>query len=166
MIGASHIAAGAAVGVALKEPWLAFPTAFAIHYLLDMIPHHEYLPPEELRDSSFKNDVQTLGKATIDAIVGFSAVAIITKFNLITLAAGFSGALPDILSGIGFTLTRGGTVKPHSLLGRIFAAQKRFHKFIHLWKRPHAAPLWRAIINQALPMFILLWAAFRYFGAP
>ena len=158
MIGASHIAAGATVGIALQDPWLAFPVAFATHYLLDAIPHHEYLPPEELRSASFTDDIQTLGKGAIDALVGFGAVAILTQLNPVAMGAAFFGVLPDAFNAVGFTLAKGGTMKPTSILGRLFAAQRRFHRFVHIWKRPYAAPLRWALVNQALPVFIILGA--------
>ena len=39
MMAIPHMVAGAAIGRALRRPWLAYPVAFASHFLLDIVPH-------------------------------------------------------------------------------------------------------------------------------
>jgi hypothetical protein len=39
MMATPHMVAGAAVGRLLRRPWLAYPAAFASHFLLDFVPH-------------------------------------------------------------------------------------------------------------------------------
>jgi len=39
MMATPHMVVGAAVGRALRRPWLAYPAAFASHFLLDFVPH-------------------------------------------------------------------------------------------------------------------------------
>jgi hypothetical protein len=39
MIGTCHIAVGAAMGKLLRRPWLAWPVAYASHFVLDAVPH-------------------------------------------------------------------------------------------------------------------------------
>ncbi len=39
MMATPHMAAGAAIGRVLRRPWLAYPVAFASHFLLDIVPH-------------------------------------------------------------------------------------------------------------------------------
>ena len=39
MMATPHMVAGAAIGRALRRPWLAYPAALASHFLLDIVPH-------------------------------------------------------------------------------------------------------------------------------
>lgn len=39
MLATSHIIAGAAVGKAVRRPWVALPIAFLSHFALDAVPH-------------------------------------------------------------------------------------------------------------------------------
>jgi hypothetical protein len=39
MQGTPHLLAGAALGTALRRPWLVMPVAFMSHFLLDFTPH-------------------------------------------------------------------------------------------------------------------------------
>ena len=39
MMATPHMVAGAAIGRVLRRPWLAYPAAFASHFLLDIVPH-------------------------------------------------------------------------------------------------------------------------------
>jgi hypothetical protein len=39
MVATPHMVLGAAIGKAVRRPWLAWPLAFASHFLLDYIPH-------------------------------------------------------------------------------------------------------------------------------
>jgi hypothetical protein len=39
MTASNHAMTGAAIALAVKEPWLAVPLAFASHFVLDYIPH-------------------------------------------------------------------------------------------------------------------------------
>src|SRR5690242_16538088 len=39
MLATPHLLTGAAIGKVLKRPWLAWPAAFASHFLLDHVPH-------------------------------------------------------------------------------------------------------------------------------
>jgi len=39
MMATPHMVAGAAIGRALRRPWLVYPAAFVSHFLLDFLPH-------------------------------------------------------------------------------------------------------------------------------
>jgi len=39
MMATPHMVAGAAIGRTLRRPWLAYPAAFASHFLFDVVPH-------------------------------------------------------------------------------------------------------------------------------
>jgi len=39
MMATPHMMAGAAIGRALRRPWLAYPAALASHFVLDIVPH-------------------------------------------------------------------------------------------------------------------------------
>lgn len=42
MTGTNHALTGAAIGIALQEPLLIVPLAFASHFVLDAIPHFDH----------------------------------------------------------------------------------------------------------------------------
>lgn len=39
MLGTSHLLFGAAIGVVIPNPYIAFPVGWASHYLMDALPH-------------------------------------------------------------------------------------------------------------------------------
>src|SRR5262245_50011848 len=42
MTGINHVLTGAAIGLAVQNPWLAAPLALASHFVLDAIPHFDH----------------------------------------------------------------------------------------------------------------------------
>lgn len=48
-----HVIAGATIGVALQNPLLSAPVAFATHLILDSVPHWNYPVPKQKTLSSF-----------------------------------------------------------------------------------------------------------------
>lgn len=63
MMATPHMMAGAAIGRALHRPWLAWPVAFASHFLLDATPHV---------DSHTFYGVETGGPTVPEAAIGIA----------------------------------------------------------------------------------------------
>jgi len=162
MVGAAHIAAGAAIGVATKNPWVAIPAALVTHYVLDMVPHHEYMPQGDHLTSLTKGQTgHMLFRAGADFTIGMLATAIITQFNIWALMTAIVAIIPDGLNSLGVLAMQSAETKPPSRLQRMFIAQRKFHRLIHFKKGPYDAPLWLPLLIQVLPMFILLWFVVR-----
>lgn len=120
MILVTHLIVGAAVGSQINNPAAGFSINLLLHYLLDSIPHWDYL------DKILKKDIP---KIAVDFLVGvmllvplyfiFSDVINPTMF----LLGAAAGILPDILQGL------------YNLFGLKFLNfHHRFHHFIHFQK--------------------------------
>lgn len=90
MISLNHVLAGTAIGLAVKQPALAAPLAFASHFVLDAIPHFSYTWP------GWK--FRTIW--TIDAIASTLALVMLCWVNpslaFAILAGGIFAELPDV----------------------------------------------------------------------
>lgn len=135
MILATHLVIGAAVGSQTNSFAIAFGINLLLHYLLDSLPHWDYL------DKVLKKDIP---KIMLDFIVGllllFSLHFIFSQFqevNITTFLIGASAAvLPDLLQGL------------HNLLGFNFLNfHSRFHHFIHFQKNQ---PFFRGFAVQII----------------
>lgn len=92
MIALNHILTGSAIALAIRQPLLVAPIAFASHFVLDVIPHYIYGEPwSKLFWASW----------TIDAVLSLSACLSILvgapEFAFIMLLGGFCAELPDLL---------------------------------------------------------------------
>lgn len=97
MLAVPHIVAGAAVGKAVRSPWIALPIAFLSHFALDSIPH---LDSHGLFG---RNDATTQAEIVAVAIDVTAAAALVlwaagrqTGWRLI-YAAAFAGILMDVV---------------------------------------------------------------------
>lgn len=120
MILATHLIVGAAVGSQINNPAAGFSINLLLHYLLDSIPHWDYL------DKILKKDIP---KIAVDFLAGviiliplyliFSQSINLTAF----LLGAAAGVLPDFLQGL------------YNLFGLHFLNfHHRFHSFIHFQK--------------------------------
>lgn len=120
MILATHLVVGAAVGSQINNLAAAIGINLLLHYLLDSIPHWDYL------EKILKKDIP---KIAVDFLVGvmllvplcfiFSDVINLTMF----LLGAATGILPDILQGL------------YNLFSLKFLNfHYRFHHFIHFQK--------------------------------
>ena len=164
MVGAAHIAAGAAIGIATKNPWIAIPAAFATHYVFDMVPHHEYMPKSDLTSLTLGQTGNLLFRGAADFTIGMLAAAIVTHFNIWALMIAIVAVIPDGLNSLGVMAMHSAKTKPPSRLQRVLIAQRKFHRLIHFKKGPYDAPLWLPLLIQVLPMFVLLWLVVRFVG--
>jgi hypothetical protein len=101
MIGTAHLFAGAAVGRALKRPWLAFPVAAVSHILLDSIPH---LGPHSLFGIEGRGpQAGEVGMAIVDMTIGIPLVLCLIgrgPLRWVMIGSAFFGCLPDLLFNV------------------------------------------------------------------
>jgi len=98
MMTIPHMLAGAAIGRTARRPWLAYPAAFASHFLLDYLPH---------LDTHGLFGVKRGGPTGIEASVGVAdfligALLVLTLSRRqpdrrVMLGGAFCGALLDIV---------------------------------------------------------------------
>jgi hypothetical protein len=131
----THAVGGAAVGVLFKSnPFLAFFTGFASHFLLDAIPHWDY--PLQIFERNEKGKeftpttrsvVSALFITGLDCLSGFAIAAWATMHNpgllLPALLGAVGGVLPDFLQFVYY-------IFPRSPLKYL----QRFHMSVHTKK--------------------------------
>lgn len=110
MILASHIIISGILGSKAQNYFLAAIIGLVSHYVLDAIPHWDYLPEEfqsrVKTDGDFiknKKFWKELSKVAIDGLIGLILLLILTSFyqnlNIASaLISAFFGILPDALS--------------------------------------------------------------------
>lgn len=91
MISLNHVLVGTAIGLAVKQPALAAPLAFASHFVLDAIPHFSYEWP------GWK--FRTIW--AIDAVTSLAAIILLSmaapQFAPAIIAGGVFAELPDTI---------------------------------------------------------------------
>ena len=100
MLGSTHFIAGAAIGRATGNPFLAVIFGLIAHFLMDLIPHFDY-------GYFFKKNVRSFLIAVSDPFAGlliFLLIAYFKHYNLeqflIAFIGGLACILPDVL-GVG-----------------------------------------------------------------
>jgi hypothetical protein len=91
MLVTNHVLSGAALGAAVRSPWLAFPLGVASHFALDATPHWGH----------FESDDTFMRVAVVDGLSGLAvmgaATAAATPGRRAAVLAGMVGAaLPDV----------------------------------------------------------------------
>ncbi|MFH1461086.1 MAG: hypothetical protein ABIF84_01560 [Patescibacteria group bacterium] len=97
MILTPHMLVGAAIGSHVSNLWLAFCFGLASHYLLDILPHWDYLLKVEF------SNLNNVKKVATDLIFGIILILILTwsmPNKIIILAAVVASILPDFINGI------------------------------------------------------------------
>lgn len=92
MTGTNHMLAGALIASLSKNPWVAFPVAFASHFVLDSLPHFGF--------KSFKdrNRKLLLGVIFVDAVIMLLlSVYIIYYLPFWYLLCSYVAVSPDIV---------------------------------------------------------------------
>jgi len=122
MILTTHILSGAVVGAEIKNPYAVAGLAVVLHFLLDLLPHGDYLD----KKSSFKD----FWKVAIDLAIGFSIVSAAVLFRGLIPASAVN--IQNIAIGIFFSLLPDGTTVLCWKLGiRFFDPIYRFHQKLH-----------------------------------
>lgn len=121
MTGMNHALTGAAIGLALQNPLLVVPAAFASHFVLDSLPH-------------FDHPLYTFGNKhawklyTIDGIIALTGV-VLTMVYAPTLL------LPIILGAI-FAVLPDATLLHYYKTGKAKHWFHNFHTGIQWFERP------------------------------
>jgi len=119
-----HMLVGAAIGTQSPNLLIAFCLGLVSHYLLDALPHWDYLPKDWLRKIGITRP-DHFKKIGLDFILGAMIVSILTwsyPQKLLILAGITAALLPDFFQLIYYTF-KIKWLKPLS----------RFHKKIHLY---------------------------------
>lgn len=131
MILTTHILSGALVGVEIKNPFYIAVVSIVLHFLLDFLPHGDYL--------SKKSRLKDFWKVGLDLTIGLAIVAVIFYRQ--------GEALPDILylrniaTGIFFSLLPDGTTFLYIWMKMKFLKPIYiFHQKLHLIHYPDFAP--------------------------
>ena len=101
MLATPHMAAGAAIGKLLRKPSLAYPAAFASHFLLDRVPH---LDSHRLFGRATAG--VTTGEVTMAAIDTVAGIALVfwasreQPLRRVILGAALFGILIDLIDNV------------------------------------------------------------------
>lgn len=101
---AAHAAIGAAIGISVGNPALAFLFGFISHFIADAIPHGDSAEANEFW-STRKVKKSSAAIVVIDAIVAMFVILWLASSDLITPWGAFTwgivgGLLPDLLVGL------------------------------------------------------------------
>jgi hypothetical protein len=92
MTGINHVLTGAAIALAVREPFLVAPLAVASHFVLDAIPHFDH-PLYQHGSKYFARIMATDGLISILAVVGLMAA--MPSLAGVTALGAFCAILPD-----------------------------------------------------------------------
>lgn len=149
MIATPHLVIGAIIGVKFKFLPLVILFAFLSHYLLDYLPHADYLV-ENIKKKKWKKSGLDFLKLTLDLGAGLILIMFIhyfTKANyFILFTAAFFAILPD-LTVLNWFCPNNKILEYHS----------NFHEKIHYSKNPapdEEISVWTKIFTQLLIILI------------
>lgn len=148
MILTTHILSGALIGAKIRNPFLIAAISIVVHFLLDMLPHGDYL--------NKKSRIREFWKVAIDLGIGLGVVlAMLYRYpplDEISIAIGiFFSLLPDATTFLYLWMRM-----------EFFQSLKKFHEGLHRYQ--NGAPerefhlknnLWDIIISLA-SLFLLL----------
>lgn len=98
MLETPHVALGSAIAVAIPNPIISLPLAFASHFILDMVPH--WNPHINTEMNKFgKLTKQTLTIISVDMIFAILLTVWLAKSNPYVYLASFLSILPDLAEG-------------------------------------------------------------------
>lgn len=110
MLETPHVFVGAAIAVAVPNPFIAIPLAFASHFILEMVPHwnpHLNTETQKFGQPTRRSTVITSIDSTLalasGSFIAYKSVPDIHQAILI-LACCFFAVLPDVLEGPYFFL--------------------------------------------------------------
>lgn len=128
MTGFNHMATGAVIALAIRQPAVAIPMAFASHFILDGLPH--YGVPMDRRHE-YKSLKRMLVADVVCTAILVIALGLITRSWLVLICM-FAAFSPDSVWGLKLLYDR--------LNGRRFSLPQdvfsRFHKKIQ-WGERH-----------------------------
>lgn len=144
MILTTHILSGAVLGANVQNPYAVAGLAVTVHFLLDLLPHGDYL--------NKKSGWKEFWKVALDLAIGLVTVAAIlfcrcpTPTNIFNIAIGiFLSLLPD------------GTTLLYMMGIKFLKPIYNFHQKLHLIHYPDFAPERRfKLKNNLWDIFISL----------
>ncbi len=98
MLETPHVALGAAIAVAIPNPLISIPLAFASHFLLDMTPHWNPHLNTEMKKHGHLTQ-QTLFIIGLDLACAVLLTIFIARSDVNIYLAAFAAILPDIAEG-------------------------------------------------------------------
>jgi hypothetical protein len=145
----NHAATGALVAVAIGNPWIALPAAFASHFVIDMIPHWDY----KFENRYFKQAALLCDLTLTLWLLIILSVTVDASRRLI-IAGGFLGVLPDLMW------------LPHELYNRASPENKRtplhvLRKF-HNKIQPRTPPIGRYV--EAAWFILVIFLIYQVHG--
>jgi len=140
-----HMLVGAAIGSQSPNLWAVFSLGFISHFMLDLLPHWDYLNAIKIDKPSH------LVKIFLDAVLGSLLVLILILIypqNILMIMTGLVAVLlPDVLQFL-YNTFRFKILQPFSLIHhRIHYAQK-----ISFWKGAPAV-----IVVSIVALFVLIF---------
>jgi hypothetical protein len=146
MILTCHMVLGAAIAEKTGNPFLGLTFAFLSHYVLDLIPHKEYLKEiKPKRSHTFSNFL----KIGTDFIFGTLVLLFFSQNKILALYGGFFAVLPDSINLAYFF--------PGIVNDKFLKIESVFHgKIIHFWEKKKIFLFWK-IASQALVFSISLY---------
>lgn len=146
MILTAHLLTGAAIATKIHNPIMGLFFAFLSHYILDFIPHCEYIP--SLKKSS-KISPTVLFKIGIDFLIGVFILLLLCQNKFLALIGGFLAILPDF-DNLFF-------IFPWLLKNRFLKTDVYFHlEKIHFFENKKI-PLFARILSQVLVILIAIY---------
>lgn len=98
MLETPHVALGVAIAVAIPNPLISIPLAFASHFALDMVPHwNPHINTEMKKYGKLTNP--TLFIIAVDLALALILTIFTGKTNPYIYLASFMSILPDIAEG-------------------------------------------------------------------
>jgi hypothetical protein len=123
MILTTHILSGAAIGANVKSPYLVVIFSIVLHFLLDLLPHGDYL--------NKKSRLREFWKVAVDLIISFSLIFGIIAFKNISDVP----TLKNIFIGIFFSILPDGTTFLYIWMKMKFLKPvKDFHEGLHYFE--------------------------------
>jgi len=138
MVIIPHMLAGAAIGAHSPNVWAAFCFGLISHYLLDSLPHWEYLNSIKIKK------VKQALKVFIDFAIGIIIVLIVSWPLKIIIISGIIGALlPDFIEFV-----------YHNFKIKFLRPLSSFHQKIHYYKK---VTLFKGLMLQVIILAISLY---------
>jgi len=152
MVLTPHILSGAALGANVQSPWAVAVFSIILHFLLDTLPHGDYL--------NKKSRLGEFWKVAVDLTLGFALVAGALTFKGIT----DENMLRNVALGILFSLLPDGTTFLYIWMKmKSLSPIKKFHEKLHY--HPDFSPkrqfrfknnLWDILISFTSLLILLL----------
>jgi hypothetical protein len=140
MILLAHLLFGAAIGLIIKNPFLAIILAFLSHYFLDLMPHIEY-PIDNIRQKQWHKSGPDFLRVILDFCLGILFISIFSGHltfskQLFVYACAFFSILPD-----------GFTVLNYLFKNRLLEVHNNFHRkiihFVNYFEYKKISVFWR-----------------------